>query len=209
MKINRGKFIVFEGCDRSGKTTQCKKLVEYLKQNSIPCEHMNFPKRDTAIGKVINEYLQGCVTLDHHTIHLLFSANRWELQDKMNKTLLAGKHIVCDRYSFSGVAYTAAKEGMDFEWCKNPEIGLIKPDLVFYLKLNEEVQIQRPGYGDEIYEKPLFQRKVSEKYEQLFDNSYWETIEVDGTIDEIHNNIVNKTKKLLEDTEDKPVSYLW
>ena len=41
--IRRGTFIVFEGCDRGGKTTQCKKLVEALNNKNIPAEYMNFP----------------------------------------------------------------------------------------------------------------------------------------------------------------------
>ena len=41
--VQRGVFIVFEGCDRAGKTTQCKKLVEALNKESIPAEYMNFP----------------------------------------------------------------------------------------------------------------------------------------------------------------------
>lgn len=43
--VNRGALIVFEGCDRSGKTTQCKKLVEALKMLNIPAEYMNFPSK--------------------------------------------------------------------------------------------------------------------------------------------------------------------
>lgn len=41
--VRRGAFIVFEGCDRAGKTTQCKKLVEALNKESFPAEYMNFP----------------------------------------------------------------------------------------------------------------------------------------------------------------------
>ena len=70
---------MFEGCDRSGKTTVCKKLVEYfnLKQKETAI-FMRFPDRSTEVGIAINSYLKGQRNLDDHVIHLLFSANRWE-----------------------------------------------------------------------------------------------------------------------------------
>ena len=76
----RGAFILFEGVDRSGKTTQCKRLVEHLKSQDTPVEFMRFPDRTTAIGKMINSYLTGAAELDDHAVHLLFAANRWEVR---------------------------------------------------------------------------------------------------------------------------------
>jgi Thymidylate kinase len=49
-QIPRGAFIVFEGCDRSGKTTQAKKLVDYLNKNNIPSQFVNFPDRTISTG---------------------------------------------------------------------------------------------------------------------------------------------------------------
>lgn len=77
----RGLLIAVEGCDRSGKTTQCKLLVEWVKQQlESTCEYVKFPERATAIGHIINEYLAGKAHLPDQAIHLLFSANRWELR---------------------------------------------------------------------------------------------------------------------------------
>ena len=53
----------------------------------------------------------------------------------MKELLLKGNNIILDRYSASGVAYSAAK-GMDFNWCKTHETGLIKPDITFFLKID-------------------------------------------------------------------------
>ena len=74
----RGKLVVFEGCDRSGKSTQCTKAVQHLKDSGIKVEKLVFPDRTTVLGQMISNYLQGTTELDDHTIHLLFSANRWE-----------------------------------------------------------------------------------------------------------------------------------
>ncbi len=77
--IKRGTLIVFEGCDRSGKTTVCKKLVEYFNfKEKESAKFMRFPDRSTEVGSAIDGYLRGQRELDDHVIHLLFSANRWE-----------------------------------------------------------------------------------------------------------------------------------
>jgi dTMP kinase len=74
----RGAFIVLEGADRAGKTTQCTMLVEYLKGQGVTAEMWRFPDRTTAIGKMIDSYLTSQSDIDDAAVHLLFSANRWE-----------------------------------------------------------------------------------------------------------------------------------
>ena len=95
--VKRGAFILFEGVDRCGKTTQTGKLIEFLRAQNIPCEHMRFPgkhtcilqlindincsyltDRTTEIGKIINAYLTNQTHLQDESIHLLYSVNRWE-----------------------------------------------------------------------------------------------------------------------------------
>ena len=74
----RGAFIVFEGADRAGKSTQCQMLVEHLQAAGVAAELWRFPDRTTAIGKMINSYLTSQADIDDAAVHLLFSANRWE-----------------------------------------------------------------------------------------------------------------------------------
>eukprot|EP00349_Pseudokeronopsis_sp_Brazil_P006847 CAMPEP_0202972360 /NCGR_PEP_ID=MMETSP1396-20130829/35813_1 /ASSEMBLY_ACC=CAM_ASM_000872 /TAXON_ID= /ORGANISM="Pseudokeronopsis sp., Strain Brazil" /LENGTH=70 /DNA_ID=CAMNT_0049702681 /DNA_START=199 /DNA_END=411 /DNA_ORIENTATION=+ len=69
--------------------------------------------------------------------------------------LSSGTTVVCDRYAYSGVAYSAAK-GLDFDWCKVPDKGLIIPDLIFYIDVDAEDIAAREGYGEEKYEKVEF-----------------------------------------------------
>jgi dTMP kinase len=95
---------------------------------------MNFPDRSTDSGKLIDSYLRCKENFNDETIHLLFTLNRWEVKNKMENLLKSGTNLIVDRYSYSGVAFSAAK-GLDFEWCKAPEKGLLKPDLVVYLTL--------------------------------------------------------------------------
>jgi dTMP kinase len=96
--MKRAPFIVIEGLDRSGKSTQATILRDRLVALGSPAilfkfpgEHsdthistysasvQNYVDRSTPIGKMINEYLQSQSDLDDRAIHLLFSANRWEL----------------------------------------------------------------------------------------------------------------------------------
>ena len=74
----RGAFIVFEGADRAGKSTQCQMLVDHLTASGVAAELWRFPDRTTAIGKMINAYLTSQADIDDAAVHLLFSANRWE-----------------------------------------------------------------------------------------------------------------------------------
>ncbi|RVE41116.1 hypothetical protein evm_014232 [Chilo suppressalis] len=112
MKGSRGALIVIEGLDRTGKTTQCKKLVDNLKQKFVKSENINFPNRKTNIGSIIDSYISSKNDLPDEAIHLLFSANRWEQAREIVKTLEEGVTIITDRYCYSGVAYSAAK-GID------------------------------------------------------------------------------------------------
>ena len=76
----RGLLIAIEGLDRSGKTTQVAKMVEYFTKNEIPAASIKFPDRSTLVGMTIDDYLRGKKRMSDQVIHLLFSSNRWELQ---------------------------------------------------------------------------------------------------------------------------------
>lgn len=143
----RGAFILFEGVDRCGKTTQCTRLLEWLRSSmgEEKVEFMRFPDRTTSIGTTINSYLTNAQEMDDRAIHLLFAANRWEAAANIRQKLAAGVTIVCDRYSYSGVAFTSAKPGMDLDvssflvpscffvlFSFLPQIVLHSPSLAFF-----------------------------------------------------------------------------
>ena len=169
--MGRGKLILIEGLDRTGKTTQCNILYKKLQPN---CKLLKFPERSTRIGGLINEYLtDDGFQLSDQAIHLLFSANRWEMVDEIRKALLEGKNIVMDRYVYSGVAYSAAKgtNGMDLNWCLQPDIGLLKPDLTLFLSTQDvDNNAEKCGFGNERYETVPFQEKVKQTFITLLEN---------------------------------------
>ncbi|KAF7330453.1 Arp2/3 complex subunit [Mycena venus] len=155
---SRGAFIAIEGLDRSGKTTQVATLQSRLETEGVPVKLLKFPDRTTAIGQMIDSYLRSQSELDDRAIHLLFSANRWELASSIEQLLAAGTTVVCDRYAFSGVAFSAAK-GLPFEWCRSPDVALPAPDVTIFLDITPQQARSRGGYGEERYEKEEMQRK--------------------------------------------------
>ncbi|KAM3550247.1 hypothetical protein ARSEF4850_008436 [Beauveria asiatica] len=161
-KPQRGAFIVLEGLDRSGKTTQVKLLEQKFIEQGRPVKLMRFPDRTTPIGQMIDSYLKSAVRMDDHAIHLLFSANRWEAAEGIKSLLESGTNIVCDRYTHSGMVYSAAKDlpGLRLPWARAPDVGLPRPDRVVFLDLEEGTARARGGWGDEVYEKAAMQRQV-------------------------------------------------
>ncbi|KAH7258657.1 Thymidylate kinase [Fusarium solani] len=162
----RGAFIVLEGLDRSGKTTQVKLLEQRFVEEGSKVKVMRFPDRSTPIGQMIDSYLKSDVEMDDHVIHLLFSANRWEAVKQIQSLLAAGTTIVCDRYYHSGIVYSAAKQNpsLTLPWARAPERGLPRPDLVLFLDLTEEQARSRGGWGGEVYERSEMQRRVRELF---------------------------------------------
>ncbi|KAI4596726.1 Thymidylate kinase [Pestalotiopsis sp. 9143b] len=162
----RGAFIVFEGMDRAGKTTQAKLLQQRCIEEGKNVKFMRFPDRTTPIGQMIDAYLKGQTEIEDHVIHLLFSANRWEALKSIQTALASGQTIICDRYYHSGIVYSAAKQNpsLPLSWAKAPEVGLPRPDLVLFLDLEESVARERGGWGGEVYEKGEMQRRVRELF---------------------------------------------
>ncbi|KAH9792123.1 Thymidylate kinase [Citrus sinensis] len=205
---SRGALVVLEGLDRCGKTSQCSRLLSYLEGLGHSVELWRFPDRTTSVGQMISAYLSNQSHLDDHTIHLLFSANRWEKRSMMEAKLKAGTTLIVDRYSYSGVAFSSAK-GIDIEWCKAPEIGLLAPDSVLYLDIPPEKAAERGGYGGERYEHLEFQRKVAQCYQMLRDSS-WKIIDACQSIEDVEKQL----KEIVLDQvtackKGKPFSLLW
>lgn len=93
MKVGRGAFILFEGIDRCGKTTQSALIGKHCNLKS-PSELIRFPDRKSSIGQLIDSYLQSTSNLNDQAIHLLFSANRWESSTGLEAKLNAGINLV-------------------------------------------------------------------------------------------------------------------
>ncbi|CAI5971719.1 unnamed protein product [Closterium sp. NIES-65] len=92
-------------------------------------------------------------------------------QAEMEGLMGEGTTLVVDRYSFSGIAFSAAK-GLDVHWCKSTEVGLPAPDVVIYLDIDPQHAAERGGYGGERYEKVEFQQRVAQHFHALKDDTW-------------------------------------
>ncbi|KAH9821309.1 thymidylate kinase-domain-containing protein [Melampsora americana] len=220
----RGAFIVIEGLDRCGKSTQCKKLFELLTNDGRSVELMRFPDRETVIGKMIHSYLNQESDLDDHAIHLLFAANRWEKSAMIHSQLQSGTTLICDRYAFSGVAFTSAKfqlrtppQPESFISLSSPDRGLPLPDLVIFLTMPMEAMITRGGFGQERYEKEDLQAEVKRQFKQVVEPAFtrlhgqgrWVEIDASGSIEEVTSRISKTVDCLLGSKLDPVVGNLW
>lgn len=162
----RGRLILIEGLDRSGKSTQAEILAHELNARLL-----KFPDRLTPVGQLLNQYLVNAdFDLSDQTAHLLFSANRWEVARDMEAVLNAGQSVVLDRYIYSGIAYSLAKASLDdYDWLYAPDRGLPKPDLTLFLTIGLDELSNRKGWGEERYEKQAFQAKVKECFMRILD----------------------------------------
>lgn len=100
-------------------------------------------------------------------IQCLQFSSKW-----IEETLLSGTNIICDRYYYSGMVYSAAKlnPSLSLTWAKSPDIGLPRPDRVIFLDLEAEDAERRGGFGEEKYEKKVFQQEVRKQFHSLQSN---------------------------------------
>ncbi|KAM9279721.1 thymidylate kinase [Morus bassanus] len=211
MAGRRGALIVLEGVDRAGKSTQGRRLVEALRADGHRADLLRFPERTTEIGRLISSYLAKEKNLEDHTVHLLFSANRWEHVPLMKEKLHQGITLVVDRYAFSGVAFTSAKENFCLDWCKQPDIGLPKPDLILFLQLSLEEAAERGNFGNERYENSSFQEKVLQCFYHLMKDKTlnWKTMDASKSIEDLHREIKSVAEETMQEVQNKPLGELW
>jgi dTMP kinase len=154
--MKKGKLIVIDGSDGTGKATQTKLLVERLKKEKVRVEKLDFPQyENNFFGKLIGECLSGAhgdfVGLDPKIASTLYAADRFESKQKIEKWLAAGKTVVLDRYvsanqMHQGGKIRNAKERKEFlQWLDQMEhgvFGLPRPDVILYLALPLEISLK-------------------------------------------------------------------
>ena len=201
--MTQGYLIAFEGLDRSGKTTQSSELSRFLEAQKLDVLELSFPNRLTPTGNLLTKYLtdntdktepESTWDLSDETLHLLFSANRWEQKGKIEQALNQGQFVVTDRYSHSGIAYSLAK-GLDEGWCTNTEVGLPQPDLIFYLQIEPDQAQRRSDYGREKYETIAVQREVERAYNQILVThkpENWCVLDANQEHTQIHGEVIKE-----------------
>jgi dTMP kinase len=169
----KGIFLTFEGVEGSGKSTQAKLFVEWLKENGKEVLFLREPG-STNIGEEIRKILLSKENkgLSPETELFLFLASRAQLvREKIIPALKEGKVVVLDRYIDSTLAYQGYGDELPIELIeemnKFATAGLL-PDLTFLLDLDIDEGLKKAGMKDRIEEKGIqFHRKVREGYHKL------------------------------------------
>ena len=188
-----GKFIVLEGLDGSGQSTQVGLLKDFLIEKGLKAIQTKEPTIDSEAGRKIREVLEKKIKLDHMELQKLFAQDRKEhLENLIIPALKRGEFVVSDRYFLSSFAY-GASDGIDLDWLIQINDDFLLPDKVFILKVKPAVcisRIEKRGMEKTLFEKEQKLAKVWETYEILPGRLANCTI-VDGEkpIKEVFNNI--------------------
>lgn len=173
-----GEFLVFEGADGTGTTTQSKILAKRLNDEGVRAHWMCEPT-SSPIGKLLRQYLRGEVDggmPSWQTMTLLFAADRQQHQKSIDAILKLGVWVVCDRYCWSTYAYQLAmveankkyKEDRFLEWMVEVHGHVIVPDIIYYLSADVDValgRIEKSGRGErDTFEHREMQDKVKFAY---------------------------------------------
>lgn len=191
----RGKFIVLEGLDGSGQSTQAVLLSQYLKKQgrkvyltAEPTQHL--------IGGLIKSQLAGEWKSSAQCLQLLFTADRaYHLEKEIIPLLERGITVICTRYVLSTLAYGAV-DIRDAKWLMDINKKFILPDRTFLLKVSPKTCIQRikkERFHKELFEKENKLKKVYRNYLKLakkFKNIH--LINGENSIEKVHHEITKK-----------------
>lgn len=208
---NKGKFIVFEGIDGCGKTTQIMKLCEYLESKGRKVYVTSEPTISLT-GGMLRDALSGvskrtsCEMAAMFVLDRIFHNvnNKWGIE----KMLADGYDVLCDRYYYSSLAYQGSET--DFDWVKHmnldcPEIRT--PDACVFLDLTPEESLERISKGratTEIYETKEKLTAVRNKFLTVFDELKGREgenifiISAFGDVDTISKRISNAIDQIID-----------
>ena len=223
----KGKLIIIEGTDCSGKQTQAEKLIERLNSEGIDTLKYSFPDYDTPTGKIVGgPYLgksyicdgwfpEGAPNVSGKVASLYYAADRLYNVDKIKKSLSDGKLVIIDRYVESNMAFQGSKFetkeqriGM-FKWLEKLEyelIGLPRPDKVLFLYMPYEyacaLKKKREALPDQNEKDENLLRRAERTYLELAEIYNYEIINcVENNtirnIEDIHNDVYKKIKSII------------
>ncbi len=212
MPTGQGLFVVIEGLDGSGSTTQTTLLKEYLTKQGYEA-YLTSEPTDGPAGGVLRLALEkrlvyaatnsGDPSLADVTLALLFAADRMDhLFNDIIPKLEMGVAVICDRYYLSSYAYQG--DAADLEWLRQINAKCLQPDLTVFLDVPVALcqkRMQRERWEVHIFEEPGELERVRQNYHVAIDDLTREgeaIISVDGTRpkQEIHRNIAKIVRSL-------------
>lgn len=188
-----GKFIIFEGLDGSGQSTQAALLKEYFLAQGKKVFLTKEPTHWTKASRIIKEILDEKESIAPLKLQELFVADRTEhLVREIIPALQKGIIVICDRYFFSTMAFGGLDMPIDKLVQMNNEF--IYPDQTFFLRVRPEIcvsRINQRGQDVQFFEKLEKLQKIAQNYEEII-KRFPEIVVIDGekSIKEIHQEIL-------------------
>ena len=153
MSKKKGKLIVIDGLDGSGKATQAKLLLKRLKKEGYKTAVTDFPQYYTSFfGKMVGRYLAGefgtIRQVSPYLASVLFAADRWQAKEKMEKWLSEGRIVISNRYVSANQIHQTAKikdrkqKERFLKWLENMEFkifGIPRPNLLIFLNVPYQI----------------------------------------------------------------------
>jgi dTMP kinase len=196
-----GRFIVLEGIDGSGTTTQAQLLVRALSGSGIPARFTHEPSTGR-IGRLLRQMLAGeeSVAPTWDGMALLFAADRLDhVASEIAPALSAGITVICDRYDLSSLAYqsaTAPTAEAVVPWLRSINQRALRPDLTLILDVDpERAELRRRERGEpaELFEQRDLQRRLAGLYataELLLPEDRLVHVHADGGIEEVQKELL-------------------
>ncbi len=172
MWTDSSKFIVLEGLDGAGTTTQAALLHEHLEKLKTKSLLTREPT-DSPIGRLIRDVLAGRKMrqqLSERELALLFAADRLEHSRSIESRRATGLHVISDRYLYSSLAYQTLDPSISADWVIEINGGFAVPDLTIYLSVPVDECLRRISLRKEnptIYENRDFLQTISDNYIRL------------------------------------------
>lgn len=165
-----GKFIVIEGLDGSGKSSQVEFLVQYLKDRGKEVLFRSEPTSDLPVGKKIRQVLRKEIVATSMELQKMYVEDRTQhLSEKVIPALKDGKYVVCSRYAFSTIAYGTAA-GLNTKMLMELNDHFLLPDATIVISVSPKECIKRieaRGEGKELFDKEQRLVKADVIYQNL------------------------------------------
>ncbi len=139
-----GRFIVFEGLDGAGTSTQLELLAAWLREQGIDVETTREPSTGP-FGSLIRQILVGDVAASPAALALAFATDRIDHLERaggVRETLESGRWVLSDRYVLSSIAYQGS-DGMDVEWLHSINARAFEPDLTIFIDTDPAICMER------------------------------------------------------------------
>lgn len=199
--MSKGKFIVLDGIDGSGTSTQIKLLSDFLQEKGLKVKLSHEPT-SFAIGQEIRKILSSNTPndeLEYARLALMFAADRMDHVCKVIKPALENyDFVILDRYVLSSLVYQGLS--MPLSWVEEINHYAIKPDLTIVMDLNPEdalKRLEKRASTKDFFEEINFLKKLSQRYLDLaHKDASCVILESSGTINDVHSKIVKQVLAL-------------